>query len=80
MINGIAAGPNNIEAKFLKLLNKNGITWITETLNNIYDTKDIPDEWLAWYSIVIILNSTLTHIKQNKLLLSKTLQLKLICM
>uniref|UniRef100_A0A8D8W5N2 Craniofacial development protein 2 n=2 Tax=Cacopsylla melanoneura TaxID=428564 RepID=A0A8D8W5N2_9HEMI len=41
-----AAGPDNIQTEFLKLLDDRGIDVITEVFNNIYNSGDIPVEWL----------------------------------
>jgi len=46
MKNGKAAGSDNVEAEFLKLINEEGIKWIRKIFNNIYDTGEIPKEWL----------------------------------
>lgn len=43
---GKATGPDNIEAEFLKLLGKEGITLTTQVFNNIYNSGNIPHEWL----------------------------------
>ncbi|XP_022196330.1 uncharacterized protein LOC111053719 [Nilaparvata lugens] len=41
-----AAGPDQIEAEFLKLLNEDGIKWLTKIFNNIYSSGVIPEDWL----------------------------------
>lgn len=46
MKNKKAVGPDNIETEFLKLLDKDGISWITDVFNKIYNTGYIPDKWL----------------------------------
>jgi Reverse transcriptase (RNA-dependent DNA polymerase) len=46
MKNKKAAGPDNIEAEFLKLLDNEGIVWITDVFNKIYNSGYIPDKWL----------------------------------
>jgi len=52
MKRGKAAGPDNVEAEFLKLIIER-IKWIVDIFNNIYDTGDIPNEWLKSESIAL---------------------------
>lgn len=44
---GKAAGPDNIQTEFLKLLDENGLKKITKLFNNIYKSGKIPQEWLV---------------------------------
>lgn len=41
-----AAGPDQIQAEFLKLLDEERIQWLARIFNNIYATGDIPPDWL----------------------------------
>lgn len=43
---GKAPGPDNIQTELLKLFDEKTITLITQLFNNIYDTGQIPSEWL----------------------------------
>ncbi|KAL1446308.1 hypothetical protein WDU94_012325 [Cyamophila willieti] len=46
MKDGKAAGPDNIQAEFMKLIDENGLEKITSLYNNIYSTSIIPQDWL----------------------------------
>lgn len=46
MKNVKAVGLDNLETKFMKLMNKGRIKRINNIFNNIYDTGYIPKEWL----------------------------------
>lgn len=43
---GKTPGPDNTEAEFLKLINDENIKWLTSMLNRVYDSGDIPTQWL----------------------------------
>lgn len=49
-INGIkdgkAPGPDNVNAEILKLLSEDNVKWLTKIFNDIYDSGNIPREWL----------------------------------
>lgn len=44
---GKAQGPDGFCVEFLRLLDDEGIKWLTKVFNNIYDTGRIPEEWLV---------------------------------
>lgn len=44
---GKAPGPDNTEAEFLKLLDEDNIKWLTSILNRIYNSGEIPTQWLT---------------------------------
>ena len=46
MKDGKAPGPDNVQIEFLKLLDDDGIKWLTAVFNHIYDTGSIPLDWL----------------------------------
>jgi len=41
-----APGPDNIHSEVLKLIDENGVCFLTELFNRIYDTGTIPSDWL----------------------------------
>lgn len=43
---GRAAGPDKVEAEFLKLLDEPNVKWLTQKFNKIYSTGNIPSDWL----------------------------------
>lgn len=43
---GKAAGPDGIQSEFLKLLDEDSIKFLCKIFNNIYNTGNIPREWL----------------------------------
>ena len=43
---GKATGPDNFHSEFLKLMNDEGIKWLTSIFNRIYDNGRIPQSWL----------------------------------
>lgn len=53
MKDGKAPGPDKLHAEFLKLLDDDGIKWLTEIFNLVYDTGDIPQQWLVSEFITI---------------------------
>lgn len=44
---GKAVGPDNFHSEFLKLMDYDGIKWLTNIFNSIYDTGVVPQEWLV---------------------------------
>lgn len=44
MKNNKAAGPNKFQAKFLKLLDEDNVKWLTSLFNQIYESRNIPQE------------------------------------
>lgn len=46
MKDGKAPGPDNVNAEILKLLSEDNVKWLTAVFNNIYDSGNIPREWL----------------------------------
>lgn len=46
MKDGKAPGPDDLHAEFLKMLDEDGIKWLTKLFNYIYSTGDIPRDWL----------------------------------
>lgn len=47
-------GPDKFYVEFLKLLDEDGIKWLTEIFNNIYDTGKIPEKWLVSEFITLL--------------------------
>lgn len=43
---GKTTGPDNFYSEFLKLMDDNGIKWLTKIFNNIYNTGEVPQSWL----------------------------------
>lgn len=43
---GITVGPGNVEVDFLKLLDEEGVDWITDISNRICNSENILKEWL----------------------------------
>lgn len=41
-----ACGPDEIPAELLKILQTNGKQYLLQMFNNIYETGDIPEDWL----------------------------------
>ena len=50
---GKAPGPDGLEAEFLKLMNDENIRWLTMIFNQIYNSGNIPQEWLKSEFIVL---------------------------
>lgn len=48
-----AAGLDQIQTEFIKLLNEGKIKWLTRIFNNIYSTGEIPADWLKSEFITI---------------------------
>lgn len=46
MDHGKAPKPDNFQAEFLKLMDDDGIKWLTKIFNLIYDTGIVPQWWL----------------------------------
>jgi len=44
--NGKSPGPDNLHGEFFKLLDEEGITWLTRVFNNIYSDGKLPTQWL----------------------------------
>uniref|UniRef100_A0A8D8RKC5 Craniofacial development protein 2 n=1 Tax=Cacopsylla melanoneura TaxID=428564 RepID=A0A8D8RKC5_9HEMI len=47
MKEGKAAGPDNLEIEFMKLLNETGVKKLTKMYNKIYETGILPQPWLT---------------------------------
>lgn len=53
MKDGKAPGPDSFRSEFLKLMDEEGIRWLTKMFNRIYDSGEIPQEWLKSEFIIL---------------------------
>ena len=48
-----APGPSGISADYFKYLESNGLKWLTELLNKIFEAESIPMGWTRSYLVTI---------------------------
>jgi|UniRef100_A0A2S2QDY4 hypothetical protein len=59
--NGKSPGPDNLHSEFLKLLNMEGIIWLTRVFNNIYSAGKLLTQWLKSIFIALPKNPSAKH-------------------
>jgi len=59
--NGKSPGPDNLNEKFFKLLDKEGIIWLIKVLNKIYNAVKLPTLWLKSKLIALLKKPIAKH-------------------
>lgn len=72
-----AVGPDNIPIKIIKLLDKESVGTITKLFNNIYESRELPQDWMMSTFLAISKKSVPKHCGDYRLisLMSQILKL-----
>lgn len=54
MKDGKAPGPDKINAEFFKLLNEDKVKWLTLVFNYVYNSGNVPHEWLKSEFVMLL--------------------------